>query len=291
MNHTYTKTPKLEARNSRDVFMLFSALNAIGYNTENNIKGMTIVRKEVRRVLLKYDWNKKYPHLKKVLKTHHPWHLLNTIFARPKNIKTTSIIGHFIVDLRKFSKEPVVLKLWKTLKNYQAKETKKLLPLLKRVAIQLIGFIKIPARQVNKIIIMANPLDAYWSGYVFGAGIGFWTGKKGINYIVAGPGTKEDHNVLIHHELLHILAPSLELPTRITAGQNSKRLAVLGYISPRVINREYIVRSLYFLYELEVLKRDISTDIKREEKDFPNIREVMALVNKNIHGNKKGGAA
>jgi hypothetical protein len=180
--------------------------------------------------------------------------------------------------------------LWKTFKNYQAKETKKLPPLLKKETIRLIEFIKTPSRQTNKIIIMANPLDAYWNGYAFGARIGFWTGGKGISYIVAGPGTKEDHDVLIRHELLHILTPSLRLPASI-AGRNSKRLATLGYGSPRIINREYIVRSLCLLYESVVLKRDISMDIKREEKDFPNIREVMAFVNKNIRGDKKEGVA
>ena len=269
--------------------MLFSALNAIGYNTENNTKGMTAVRKKVRKVLLKYNWNEKYPNLNKALKIYHPWHLLNTIFARPKNIKEISVLNRFTIDLRKFSKEPMVLKLWKTLKLYQTKETKKLLPLLKRETTRLIKFIKTPPRQINKIIIMANPLDAYWNGYAFGAGMGSGTSEKETSYIVSGPGTKEDYSVLIRHELLHILAPSLQLPARIITDRNNKRLTALGYSGSRIIDREYIVRSLCLLYGSEVLKRDISMDIKREEKDFPNIREVMAFVNKNIREDKKRG--
>lgn len=38
--------PKLETGNSRDVFVLFAALNAMGYDEENNTKGMTPVRKK-----------------------------------------------------------------------------------------------------------------------------------------------------------------------------------------------------------------------------------------------------
>lgn len=264
------KTPKLEVRNPRDVFMLFSALNAMGYNDENNTKGMTPVRKKIRNVLLECDWNEKYPKLKKAFKTYHPWHLLNAILAKPKKIKKTSTLDGFILDLRKFSKEPLVRKLWKDFKIYQTKETKKLFPLFEKETARLIAFINHAPKRIKKIVFITNPLDAYWRGYEFGIG--------GIGYIMVGPGAKKDHCELIRHELLHLLAPMFQIPRRITSGRHHKRLAALGYGNLGVINREYVIRSLNLLYESAVLKRNIFKAIKHEEKNFPHIRETLAFM-------------
>ena len=262
--------PKLEVRNPRDVFMLFSALNAMGYNDENNTKGMTLVRKKIRNVLLGYDWNEKYPKLKKAFKTYHPWHLLNAILAKPKKIKKTSTLDGFISDLRKFSKEPLVRKLWRDFKIYQTKEAKKLFPLFEKETARLIAFINQLPKRTKKIVFITNPLDAYWSGFALSAGE--------IGYIIVGPGAEKNHGELIRHELLHLLTSPLRLPRRITADRHHKRLATMGYGNPRIINREYVVRSLNLLYESVVLKRNISKATKYEEKNFPHIREALTFM-------------
>lgn len=246
--------------------MLFSFLNMVGYDVENRTAGMSPVRKKVRDVLLGYRWNGKYPHLVRATRTNHPWHLLKVIFAKPKTIRSDSTLSSFISDFRKFSQEPLVRKLWGVLKAHQAKEARKLFPLFARETARLIVFTSWPPREVKKIVLIANPLDAYWSGYELKIG--------GIGYIVVGPGAETNQGELIRHELLHLLAPRIRIKQWIPS-RDVKRLAAIGYVGRRLINREYVVRGLNFIYESEVLKKDITRDIKREEKDFPHIREVV----------------
>lgn len=261
---------KIKYQLSRDVFILFCALNTFGYDDENNKKGMYSIRKKIRKVLLGHDWSKKYPKLKGAIEKNHPWHLLNAVLAEPKKIKKTSALDGFISDLRKFSKEPLIQKLWKVFKTRQTKEVKKLFSLFEKETIRLISFINRPQRKIKKVVFIANQLDAYWRGY------GFRIGKVG--YIVVGPGAEKNHGGLIRHELLHLLAPMFRFPRRITANRNRKCLAAMGYGNLNIINREYVIRSLNLLYDTTVLKRDISKAIKREEKDFPHIREALAFV-------------
>jgi len=52
----------------------------------------------------------------------------------------------------------------------------------------------------------------------------------------------------------------------------------MGYGIPSIVNREYVVRSLSLLYDATVLKRDISKVVKHEEKEFPYIKEALALI-------------
>jgi len=52
-----------------------------------------------------------------------------------------------------------------------------------------------------------------------------------------------------------------------------------NYKSQKTIISEYIVRSLNLLYKSQVLKKDISNALKREKKNFPQITEVMEIVN------------
>ncbi len=260
----------LEARPSRGVFALFAALNAMGYDNENNARGMHPARRKIRKALAGYNWNEKYPLLKRVFNAYHPWHLLKAILAKPRKVKRTPMLARFIQDLRNFSSEPLVRKLWKAFRNYQGGEAKKLFPLFERETIRLIAFINRPPRGITKIALTVNPLDAYWSGY------GLTVGE--IGYIVAGPGARKNQGGLMRHELLHILAPALQFPAPPAIGRNYRRLAAMGYGSQRIINHEYAVRSLGLLYESMILKRDISRDIKREARDFPHIRKALAFV-------------
>lgn len=269
---------QLEAKSRRDVFVLFAALNALGYDDENNAEGMSRARKRIRNVLSKYDWRKRYPQLERAAKAYHPWHLLRAVLARPQDTKKTSMLGRFLSDLRTFAREPVVQSLWKRFKPYQTKEGEKLFPLFVKEATKLIAFIGRPPRGRRTIILIANPLDAYWSGYAVDIeGKSGTTGRK-VSCIVVGPGAEKNHGGPIRHELLHILAPRLRLPRRIATARSFRRLARMGYASQRIINREYVVRALNFLYESEVLQRDVSEAIKHEEKDFPRMKQAMASV-------------
>lgn len=215
--------------------------------------------------------------MKRAFQEYGPWHILNVILAKPKNVKKTSVLEGCLRDLGRFSKEPLVRKLWPIFKTRQTKDAEKLLSLLKRETSRLAAFINRPPKGVKKIVLIVNPLDAYWRGYGFGVNVGFWGGPRSISYVVAGPGAEKNQGELIRHELLHILAPAFQLP-RWIIGRNRKRLIALGYGNSRLMNREYVVRGLNFLYQEKVLKRNISKDTQREAKDFPYINDALAFL-------------
>ncbi|TES98145.1 hypothetical protein E3J85_00060 [Patescibacteria group bacterium] len=270
MENACVKIPKLETKNSREVFALFAALNAMGYDDENNPKGISLVRKRVRNTLLKNDWSRKYPQLKKATNGYHLWHLLNTVLAKSEK---------GVPGLSEFSKEESIQKLWKTLKVYQEKETKQLTPLFKKEATNLVNFIDELAPKVRKLVLIVNPLDAYWRGY--GLTI------NNVGYVIVGPGAADNENELIRHELLHILASKFQVPASILDDQSLKQLTMNNYGDGNVLGREYIVRSLSLIYQSEILGKDVSEAIKREEKDFPYIREVMKFAKAKLKSDKK----
>ncbi len=255
------KNLKVDYANSEDVFILFTALNALGYNDENNKSGMFWIRKKIRKELFKKDWAKEYPKLKRFFKNYHQWHLLNKLLLGNKKS---------IPNFNAFSNEPIIKELWKDYKNHQLNETKKLYPLFKQETGGLIKFIGNSKISVKKMVILFNPLDAYWRGYSFKI--------KNYGYIVVGPGADKNQNQLIRHELLHILAPKLTIPSRFITVQDIKRLFPSGYNNKSVISHEYIIRALNLLYDKEVLKRNISKGIKKEEKNFPHIRKVIKFL-------------
>lgn len=235
----------------------------MGYNDENNFKGMCLARKKIRNILLKYNLDKKYPLLKKKINKCHQYNLLRLLFKKPRN--TT-----LILNLQRFSKEASVQKAWKIFKKYQTLKIKNLFHLFRDEARRLIKFLDKSPQSIKKIILIPNFLDAYWRGY------GIRVGR--IGYIVVGPGAEKNHGELIRHELLHLLTPALWIPRRIIAYQQPKSLPTLCYASPSILNREYVVRSLNLLYKSAVLKIDTSEVIKHEEKDFPYIKKALAFV-------------
>jgi len=262
---------KIKYQLSKDVFILFCALNAFGYDDENNKKGMHPTRKKARAILKKNNWNQKYPYLKKIFKKTGHWYLIRALLKKDKNIKKIKTLNnYFVLNLEKFTKEPSVKKAWKDLRDFHLREVKKLFPLFKKETVRLIAFINRPPKGIKKIVFIVNLLDAYWRGYALKIGE--------IGYVVVGPGVEKHRGELMLHELLHLLAPALRLPRRVTAGRNRKRLTIIDYRNPSIINREYVVRSLNLYYQSAVLKMDISKIIKHEEKDFPYIRKVLAFV-------------
>jgi hypothetical protein len=270
--NTYLQCRKPLMADVHKIFILFAALNAFGYNDENNDRGMLPIRKIFRKRLFKQNFDIKYPHLKKNLNRHHPWYFLNVMFLNSKNSKRTLFQKDVLSDLRKFSREPIIQELWKVLKTYHVKEFKKLFPLFRKETNGLTTFVKRPFGKIEKIILIINPLDAFWRGYAYSA--------QRIGYIVVGPDAQKNQGELIRHELLHVIFHSLRLPRQITSTRHHKHLVEKGYGSQRVINNEYIVCALDILYMSSVLKKDVSKIIEVKEKDFPNIRKAIQFMEK-----------
>lgn len=146
------RIPKLAMRYPRDVFLLFAALNAMGYDGENNAGGMSAAREQVRNALSGYGWKGTYPGLAAAFKKYHPWPILNAIFAKQKYVKERSVLGRCLRDLEKFSKEPVVRTLWPIVKAGQARDARKLSALFHRETSRFTAFLGQPPREAENII-------------------------------------------------------------------------------------------------------------------------------------------
>lgn len=265
---------KLEAKISKDVFMLFFALNALGYNDENNDMGMHPVRKKVRNILKKYNWNQKYPYFEKIFKRVDPWYFLYALFEKNNNRKIKISNKRFLLEFKKISKEPLIEKLWKDFENHYLKEIKKTFPLFEKETIRLIELINKSPKQLKKVILVVNLLDAYWRGY--GMKI------RETAYIIVGPGAEKNQGELIRHELLHVLAPQYHIPLRLVSEKDHRHATSLGYVGQNIIRREYIILSLNLIYKSEILKKDIAQDIIREKRYFPHLQEVMEIIKKQL---------
>ena len=269
------KIMRLEVKISKNIFILFLALNAYSYNDENNKNGMHPIRKKIRTIIKKYNYNQKCPYLKKIFKKTGIWYLIYVLLEKNGKIKKNSKSKiSFILNLKKFAKEPFIENSWNVLKNYETKEIKKISPLFKKETKKIISFINKPIKDLKKIILIINPLDAYWRGYALKI--------KETGYIVVGPGAEKNHCELIRHELLHILAPSYNIPIKFTSPKDHQRAVKLGYTNRNIIQKEYIVHSLNLIYQSKILKKDIKQVIIQEKKYFPHLQKIIKIVKEQI---------
>lgn len=269
MSKRSSGTIKIGYKNAKDIFALFALLNATGYNDENNDKGMSPMRKRVRRQLSAIDWRAKYPQCRNLVEEYHQgWLLFDTLkrneVAKPTKIK--KVLEHIENDL-------LIKKAWNECKADQKKECEDLLPIFKEEITSLIDFVGFAPKNIQTLTVIANPLDAYWRGYGLE--------EKGTGYIVVGPGNKQQSRNVMRHELMHILAPKITIPQNILEHPKNKILAEMGYSTKSILNREYVVRALQIAYEVEVLKKDLEQALL-EEAEFPKIKEVVEFVKMRI---------
>ena len=257
------KIMKPNEKTVKAVFVLFAALNAFGYDAENNPRGMSKERRLVRHALPRRSLRMRYATLARHIQKEHPWHLIHKILLR------RGLVG---ADLRKFAKEREVMEVWNSLKTSYAKQGKMLAPVFRREVVNLIKFLKWKPHTIKRVTLVLNPLDAYWRGYSFIV--------KNTGYVVVGPGTMNEITHLVRHELLHSFAPRIFIPRRFTSLKVHRRKENGGYGDRAVIEREYVVRGLNLLYERGVLHKDIRSVLRREEKRFPHIRAVLTLLEK-----------
>jgi len=266
---------KLEIKVSKDIFMLFLALNLTGYNDENNKKGIHPVRREARNLLKEQNWDKKYPYFKKILKKTNPWHLIRELLKNNKSIKKNKTAAYYFnLNIKKFAQEPSTRRMWRFLKKYYLKEIKKLFPILKKETTRMMVFIDKPSKNFKKVILIPNLLDAFWRGY--GLKI------KNTGYIVVGPGAEKNQGELMRHEFLHLFSPQYRISKRFLLEKDHRRAAKIGYIGRNIIRKEYIILALNLLYESKILKKNITQDVIRQKRHFPYLEEVIELIKKQI---------
>jgi len=267
---------KIEAGASREVTVLFLALNVFGYDDENNSRGMNVMRKRARKELKRSVFKNTYIYLHRAMRVYSPWTLLHTVISQKRRNSKNS--RNFFTEFNRFSQEPVVRQLSQDVREIQLASAKILLPLLKQELQNFISLLGNPPKEVKKIVLIANPLDAYWRGYQ--------VRENGTVYLVVGPGAKHDNGTLVRHELLHLFANRIQLPRSFIV-HLSQRLIKQGYGSARVLKEEYIVRALDLFYRSVILKKDISQMLNREQRDLPRIREALTLVAQKIEKGRR----
>ncbi|MFH1129206.1 MAG: hypothetical protein V1686_00505 [Patescibacteria group bacterium] len=269
------KNIKFETKISKDIFTLFSILNMVGYNDENNKKGMHIVRKRIRSMLENQDFGKSYTYFKKNIRKIDPWYFICELLKKYSDTVQIKISTYyFILNFRKASQDSSIKKLWQIFKIYHLKEAKKLFSVFKTELTKIMAFTNKSSKNLKKIILIPNLLDAFWRGYGFKI--------QNIGYIVVGPGAKKNQGELIRHEFLHILAPQYHIPARFLLKKDHSKATKLGYGGQNIIRKEYTVIGLNLLYESIILKKNIKKDIIRETKYFPHIRYVIEIIKKQL---------
>lgn len=169
--------------------MLYCALNANGYDKENNKEGMHPVRFKVRGYLMdrsfeKYDfkWNP-YQYAKQVLTTN------DFKVNKDTNPDFVGAINY----LARFRLEAEVDQIWPMVK----KETEKELKRYNKAAIKLLDeyrqIVGLP-QPAGDVVLTVNLLESYFRGFSITVGE--------TSYLIVGPSDKPNLRNLLH-ELLH----------------------------------------------------------------------------------------
>jgi len=260
---------KIKHGNIKVVFFLFVLLNAIGYSDENNDKGMSPIRKRIRKQLSVIEWKKRYPQSEDLLEKNHPGSLLLSLLKGERKAKRTNI--QKLINL--CENNQLIKKLWRQYGSDQKKEYKEILPIFKEEVQALIDFVGSVPKNIHTLTLTVNPLDAYWRGYGLTV--------KGIGHIIIGPGSNQAKRNVIRHELIHILAPKIIIPHGLIEHPRNAVLEKMGYGTKTILNREYVVRALHILYEIKALEKDRKQAIS-EESEFPKIEAVVDFVETKI---------
>jgi hypothetical protein len=261
---------KLEVGNLLEIADIFIVLNLFGYSEENNPKGMSALRKKLRKEGGKVDFSKRYPILKRMAQSYHPWHLINFVLAE----KAVERHQKFYHELKKFSSEPIVRKYRKLVVEEGLKSCDPLTRHFLKELTRIFDFLSHPKVDFDKIVLMLNPLDAYWRGYSFKAG-------KSL-YLIAGPGSINERINVLSHELFHALTNNYHLPKSFPM-RVSKKMTLHGYVSAKNISNEYVVRALNLVY-LSRMKGEkyMTVALNDAQKDFPDIKEAVIYMENKV---------
>ncbi len=255
------------------LFTLMAALNAAGYNDENNSKGMHPVRQAVRKRLAAMNlpvvaW------LRLQFQAHQSLYV-NWLFQRGSApdfkreaagwwIETAPPFLFWNLDsaLREFYREADIADLWKEFKPQYDAEDARYQALAAPAVRQVLTYLRIKNPPTGHVVVEPNLLDAYWRGY--GPRVG------DTSYVVMGPADQPNIG-LIQHEAMHpIINPMVEESMEVIDGTQSGRLFEMletrvpaGYTTWDGILQESVIRAV----EVRLLEpRQRESQIEQEEK-------------------------
>lgn len=265
---------------NEEIFYLFSFLNLIGYDHENNRKGMHPLRKSVRQQLKEKIKINRYSLLKKYISKKHQGQFVGWLLRKkytPKEIEKAfskrelSFFKEFDKAFKEFIEKEKENLPWDYAKNLYLQEKSIRYKKIVKELNDLAGFLNISLRLLNldRIIIIPNFMDAYDRGY--------GPREARTAFIVYGP-LKDEKFRLIRHEFLHSVIDPLALKNNVFLektknflkhSQPSKDLKKVGYTNWKIIFSELLIRAI-----------DIKTTNlgKKEKKNFWNKRKNEDLI-------------
>jgi hypothetical protein len=239
------------------LFTLFAALNATGYDEENNEQGFSSVRQAVRAELAAQQvpsLGRLRPYMAMCRAIHvsqcAAWILHRgpaPTFARavdgwPVSAPAFLFFG-FAPALADFYQEAEIAARWRAQQPAYAAEIDRYRDLVTPAITALFAYLRLDQPPTEGVVVLPNLLDAYWRGY--GPQVGT------LSYVVAGPSITPNVG-LIQHEAMHpILNPLIDAHLDAVAQPHADRLfaalkpqAGAGYATWPAILHESVIRAV-----------------------------------------------
>lgn len=220
------------------LFTLFAALNAAGYDEENNEQGFSEVRQEVRDALAEEplpSLQRLRPYLTMCRFIHvsqcATWVLQRgpaPDFARAVDgwalqVPALLFFG-FDRALADFYQEAGIAARWQAQQPAYATEIERYRALVEPAVAEVFAYLRLTEPPTEGVIVLPNLLDAYWRGY--GPHVGT------LSYVVMGPAI-EPNVGLIQHEAMHpILNPLVD--AHLDAIERSQADRLFAALRPHV---------------------------------------------------------
>lgn len=237
------------------VFTVMAALNATGYDDENNSRGMHPVRQAVRNQLARTSL-KNESRLQRHLRLAHPsqvvWWALH--YSDPPALQR-AVNGWWVdgapafiffgldSELRTFYKEAAIADLWRQQRPAYEAEAAKYAGQAGPAVQRMLTYLKVTNPPTDHVALLPNLLDAYWRGY--GLRVGNTT------YVVAGPADQPNIG-LVQHEAMHpIINPLVDANQSVIDKKTAdalyaqmKPLMSGGYTNWGTVLRESVIRAV-----------------------------------------------
>lgn len=220
------------------LFTLFAALNAAGYDEENNEQGFSAVRQQVRDELA----GKSLPSLRRLrpylamCRFIHVSQCATWVLQRGSAPDFARAVDDWAIQapallffgfdraLAAFYQEAEIAALWQAQQPAYAAEIERYRPLVEPAVAEVFAYLRLTEPPTAGVIVLPNLLDAYWRGY--GPQVGT------LSYVVMGPAI-EPNVGLIQHEAMHpILNPLVDV--HLDAVKRSQADRLFAALEPQV---------------------------------------------------------
>lgn len=198
------------------LFTLFAALNAAGYDEENNEQGFSAVRQQVRDELA----GRSLPSLQRLrpylamCRFIHVSQCATWVLQRGAAPDFARAVDGWAIDapallffgfdraLAAFYQEAAIADLWQTQQPAYVAEIERYLALIEPAVAEVFAYLRLNEPPTAGVRVLPNLLDAYWRGYGPHVGV--------FSYVVMGPASAPNVG-LIQHEAMHpILNPLID---------------------------------------------------------------------------------